>query len=144
MPTEAHVHAVHEGGMRITAGDGEHSITMDYPMPGADSDLAGITPLKTLLASLAGCSGNALAVLLAKMRQPVSGIEVDVNAVRRDEHPTVYTEIGLEFTVRGDGLDPAAVARAVATAEEQICPVWAMLKPGTPITATCRVLPALD
>ena len=142
MPTEAHVHAVHEGGMRITAGDGEHSITMDYPMPGADADLAGITPLKTLLASLAGCSGNALAVLLAKMRQPVSGIEVDVRAVRRDAHPTVYTEIALEFLVRGDGVDPAAVERAVAAAEEQICPVWAMLKPGTPIVATCRVLQA--
>ena len=139
MPTEAHVHAVHEGGMRITASDGEHSITMDYPLPGADGGLAGITPLKTLLASLAGCSGNALAVLLAKMRQPVSGIEVDVNAVRRDEHPTVYTEIGLEFIVRGEGVDPGAVARAVAAAEGQICPVWAMLKPGTPITCAWRV-----
>ncbi len=140
MPTQAQVHAVHEGGMRISAGDGEHTITMDYPMPGADADLAGLTPLRTLLASLAGCSGNALAVLLAKMRQPVSGIEVDARAVRRDEHPTVYTEIALEFTVRGKGVDPAAVARAVALADEQICPVWAMLKPGTPITATCRVL----
>ena len=139
MPTEAHVHAVHEGGMRITASDGEHSITMDYPLPGADGGLAGITPLKTLLASLAGCSGNALAVLLAKMRQPVSGIEVDVKAVRRDEHPTVYTEIGLEFIVRGEGVDPGAVARAVAAAEGQICPVWAMLKPGTPITCAWRV-----
>lgn len=140
MPTQAQVHAVHEGGMRISAGDGEHTITMDYPIPGADAELAGLTPLRTLLASLAGCSGNALAVLLAKMRQPVSGIEVDACAVRRDEHPTVYTEIALEFTVRGEGVDPAAVERAVALADEQICPVWAMLKPGTPITATCRVL----
>ena len=139
MPAEAHVHAVHEGGMRITAGDGEHSITMDYPMADADPGLAGMTPLKVLLASLAGCSGNALAVLLAKMRQPVSGIEVDLRAVRRDEHPTVYTEIGLEFVVKGEGVDPAAVERAVAAAEGQICPVWAMLKPGTPITCAWRV-----
>jgi putative redox protein len=139
MPTEAHVHAVHEGGMRISAGDGTYSIAMDYPMPGADAEPVGITPLKTLLASLAGCSGNALAVLLAKMHQPVDGIEVDVRAVRRDEHPTVYTEIALEFLVRGNGVDPAAVERAVGLADEQICPVWAMLKPGTSISASWRV-----
>ena len=126
--------------MRITADDGEHSITMDYPMPGAAGELAGITPLKVLLASLAGCSGNTLALVLGKMHQPVNGIEVDVRAVRRDEHPTVYTEIALAFTVKGAGVDPAAVERAVAVAEEQLCPVWAMLKAGTPISTSCRVV----
>ena len=140
MPTEALVHAVHEGGMRITADDGEHSITMDYPMPGAATGLAGIAPLKVLLASLAGCSGTTLALVLGKMRQPVSGIEVDVRAVRRDEHPTVYTEIALEFTVTGAGVDPTAVERAIAVAEEQLCPVWAMLKDGTPIRTSYRVV----
>lgn len=140
MPTEAVVHAVHEGGMRITASDGEHSITMDYPVPGAEAEPAGITPLKTLLASLAGCSGTTLALVLGKMHQPVDGIEVDVRAVRRDEHPTVYTEIALRFTVRGTGVDPAAVERAIAVAEEQLCPVWAMLKGATPISTCYRVV----
>ncbi len=140
MPAEARVHAVHEGGMRISAGDGEHTITMDYPSPGADAELAGITPLKALLASLAGCSGNTMALLLARTRQPVERIEVDVRAVRRDEHPTVYTEIALEFIVKGEGVDPAVVERAVTMAEAQLCPVWAMLKDGTPITSTYRVV----
>lgn len=141
MPTELVVHAVNRGGMIVTAGDDHHTVTMDYPMPGAESEeLAGLTPLRMLLASLAACSGNSLAVLLRKMRQPVAEVEVDARGLRRDEHPTVITEIALEFTVRGAGVEPAAVEKALAISEEQVCPVWAMLKGATPITATYRVV----
>ncbi len=140
MPGEAHIHAVNEGGWVVSAGDGEHRIIMDYPAAGGDGKLAGLTPLKVLLASLAGCSGNSLAALLRKMRQPVAAVEVDVRARRRDEHPTVYTEIAMEFTVRGSGVEAAAVERALALCENSICPVWAMLKDGTPIAASYRIV----
>jgi putative redox protein len=140
MTTQAHVHAVNDGGWVVTAGDGEHAIVMDYPGPGAQGDLVGLTPLKVLLASLAGCSGNSVAALLRKMHQPVDAVEVDVRATRRDEHPSVYTAIALDFTVRGSGVDHAAVEKALALSEVSICPVWAMLRDGTPITASCGVV----
>jgi uncharacterized OsmC-like protein len=140
MPTELTVHAENRGGMVVTATDGVHTLTMDYPMPGdEDRELAGLTPLRLLLASLGGCSCNALAVLLRKMRQPVTSVAVDVRGVRRDEHPTVITQIDLAFTVCGDGVDEAAVQKALMLAEEQICPVWAMVSPGTPVTASFRL-----
>ena len=140
MLTELTIHAVNRGGMVVTAGDGRHTVTMDYPMPGTESEkLAGLTPLRMLLASLAACSGNTLAVLLRKMRQPVGDVEVDARGLRREEHPTVIAEIALEFTVHGAGVEPAAVEKALAISEEQVCPVWAMLKGGTPITATYRI-----
>jgi putative redox protein len=143
VPTELVIHAVNRGGMVVTAGDARHTVTMDYPMPGAESDeLAGLTPLRMLLASLAACSGNSLAVLLRKMRQPVGEVEVDARGVRRDEHPTVITEIALEFTVHGVGVERAAVEKALAISEEQVCPVWAMLKGGTPITSSYRIVEA--
>jgi len=127
--------------MIVTAGDGRHTVTMDYPMPGAESEeLAGLTPLRMLLASLAACSGNSLAVLLRKMRQPVGEVEVDARGLRRDVHPSVITEIALEFTVHGAGVESAAVEKALAISEEQMCPVWAMLKDGTPIIATYCVV----
>jgi putative redox protein len=135
MPTELSVHAVHRGGMRIDAAAGEHALEMDYPMPGGDGACAGLTPLQVLLASLAGCSGNTLALVLGRMQQPVEAIEVDARGRRRDEHPTVLTDIALEFVVRGKGVEPAAVGRALTMAEEQLCPVWAMLKPGVAIGA---------
>ncbi len=157
MPSEVTVHAVHKGAMRIDVSYGPHTVELDYPTsaevrtlryedaqerrcPEPDQEAcAGFTPLQLLLASLAGCAGNTLALLLARTDEPVKGIEVDARAQRRDEHPTVYTQIDLEFTVRGTGIDPAVVERSLAIADKQLCPVWAMLKPGTPIAATYRI-----
>jgi putative redox protein len=140
MPTELTVHAENRGAMVVTATDGVHTLTMDYPLPGDDDrELAGLTPLRVLLASLGGCSCNALAVLLRRMRQPVTAVCVDVRGLRRDEHPTVITEIDLAFTVHGEGVEAAAVEKALAMSEEQICPVWAMVSPGTQVTASYRL-----
>lgn len=135
MKTELKVHAAHEGGMRVLASDGKFDILMDYPMDTGES-ATGPTPLTMLLASLAACSVNSVLVVLKKMQQPVTGIEIDAGAVRSVEHPTVLTGISLEFTVKGEGVDPAAVARALQLSEERLCPVWNMLKSGTPIRAT--------
>ena len=139
MPSELTAHAVQESGMCFTATTGGHALTLDYPMNPGDA-VAGPTPLQSLLACLAVCGGSTLGLVLARMRQPVEGIEVDARGSRRDEHPTVITEIALEFTVRGAGVEPEAVGRALKVAEEQLCPVWAMLKPGTPITASFEVV----
>ena len=77
--------------------------------------------------------------LLRKLKQPAQGVDVNVRAVRRDQHPTLLTEIAMEFVVRGTGLDPAVVAQALAQSEDQICPVWNMLKGGTPIKTSLRI-----
>jgi putative redox protein len=124
--------------MIFTAGNGKHTVTMDYPRETQEG--AGLRPLEMLLASLAACSGGTLAGLLRRMEQPLQGLEVNARGVRREEHPTVFAEIALEFVVRGAGVDSAAVARALAQAEERVCPVWAMLKGGTPITASFRIV----
>ena len=137
MPTEIVVHAAHRGGMRVLADAGEHRLTMDYPIAPGN---AGFTPLQLLLVGLAGCATSTMVALLRKSGQPVQGLEANVRGIRRDEHPTVLTEIALELVVYGSGLDEAIVTRALEQAEQQICPVWAMLKAGTPITATVRLV----
>ena len=139
MPTELRIHCVHEGGLRMTAGNARFSVTTDYPVkPGVA--LAGFTPMELLLASLASCSGSVVASLLARLHQPVAGVEVNARGVRRDEHPTVFTSIGLEYVVRGRGVAPASIERAIAHAD-RLCPVWAMLK-GTPITTSFTMVDA--
>jgi putative redox protein len=139
MPTELQVHAVREAGMRFTATAGAHSVTLDYPMQPGETG-AGPTPLQMLLASLCVCGGSTVGLVLERMKQPFAGLEVDARGVRSDEHPTVLTEIELVFTVRGPGVQPEVVQRALTIAETQLCPVWAMLKAGTPITASYRLV----
>ena len=138
MPQELSVSAVRESGMCFTASTGEHSVCLDYPLvPGAT---AGPTPLQMLLASLAVCAGSALGLLLERMKQPFTGLVVEARGKRRDEHPTVITEIALEFVITGAETQPDRVAHALKVAEEQLCPVWAMLKGCTPITASFRIV----
>ncbi len=139
MPTELSVHAVQHGPMEFAIGDGEHEVTIDYPLPGSAGDLKGMTPLRLLLASLAGCSGSSVAALLRRDGQPATGVEVTARGQRRDEHPTVITSIELEFVVKG-AVDPARVEHALRLSEAQICPVWTMLKTGTPITSSYTVV----
>lgn len=50
----------------------------------------------------------------------------------------MITAIDLAFTVYGE-VDPARVEHALTLSEATICPVWAMLKAGTPVTSSFTV-----
>jgi putative redox protein len=134
---EHSVEAVHRGGMRFEVAAGPHSVTMDYPLAAEESGV-GARPLDMLLASLASCAGGAVVVLLRRAGQPVAGLRVRARGERRTQHPTVFTRIVLEFAFAGPA-DAAAIARAIEQSEEHVCPVWAMLKAGTPITSSFRI-----
>ncbi|HNX50241.1 MAG TPA: OsmC family protein [Thermoanaerobaculaceae bacterium] len=129
--------AVQEDGMRFVVSTGPHSLTTDYPLDPHASG-AGPRPLQLLLGSLASCAGGSLIALLRRAGQPIEGLRVKARGQRRAEHPTVFTEIALEFVVRGS-VDPAVVAGAIEQSEAHICPVWAMLKPTTPISSSFRI-----
>ncbi len=140
MASELSVHAVYLDGMRVLAEAGNHQVLTDYPLP-AGRPVEGLTSLELLLASLASCAANSiLALLKRKMNQPVNGLEVYARGLRREEHPTVLTEILLEFVVKG-AVDPELVANSLKVAENQLCPVWNMLKSGTQITTAYRIVP---
>jgi putative redox protein len=125
--------------MRFSTTARGHTVITDYPLQPGERG-AGMRSLELLLASLASCAGGSMVVLLRKLQQPAQRVEVNVRASRRDQHPTILTDIAMEFVVYGTGLDPAVVARALAQSEEQICPVWAMLKGGTRITSSLRIV----
>jgi putative redox protein len=132
MPQELSVRAVRKSLMCFDATTGEHTVCLDYPL--GSGDTAGPTPLQMLLTSLAVCAGSTLGLVLERMKQPVTGLVVEARGARRDEHPTVITDISLEFLISGADVAPEKVAQALKVAEEQLCPVWAMLKSGTAIS----------
>ena len=130
MRTDLCVRAVQQGDMRVDVQVREHVIAMDYPAVAGKNP----TPLEMLMASLAACAANTLRLVLCrKMGVEVGSLEVEARAERRAEHPTVLTEIELVYHVGGEELDPQVVDRAVRVAEDQLCPVLNMLRPGTTI-----------
>ena len=62
-------------------------------------DGAGYTGLELLLVSLATCSGTSVVHVLRKMRKSVSGFEVHAKGIRREQHPTSFEKIDLEFAL---------------------------------------------
>jgi uncharacterized OsmC-like protein len=52
----------------------------------------------------------------------------------------VLTQISPEFVITGSGTQADRVSQALEIAEEQLCPVWAMLRAGTPIATSFRLL----
>jgi putative redox protein len=88
---------------------------------------AGTQPLRLLLLGMAGCTAMDVISILRKKRQQVSGLEVEVRGSRADEHPKVYDSIEVIYRVRGKGVDPKAVERAIELSETRYCPAIAMI-----------------
>lgn len=133
MRTDLCVRAVHHGDMRVDVHVREHVLAMDYPAEAGRNP----TPLEGLMASLVACAANTLALVLSrKMGLRLDSLEVEARAERRGEHPTVLTEIELVYHLGGADLDAQMVDRALRIAEDQLCPVLAMLRPGTEIRSS--------
>lgn len=122
---------------RATTGSG-HTFTLDASPPvGRD---AGARPMELVPLALAGCTGMDVIGLLRKMRQDVTAYEVEGTAERSEQHPQVLTAIAVNHVVRGRGLDPAAVRRAVELSATKYCSVGAMLREVLDLTESYRVV----
>jgi putative redox protein len=95
-----------------------------------DSDgTVGPSPTTALLLALAGCMAVDVIDITAKMRLPVSGLEVEVAGERRDTPPRRFTAIHLRYAVSGVApADEAKVRRAVDLSRDKYCSVWHTLK----------------
>jgi len=113
-------------------------IPIDYIPPLGDGQ--GYTPLEMLLMSLAACSGGTIGLLLRKMGKTVTDINVNAKGTRREQHPTSFQKIHLEFTVASTDAKDADVQKSLKLAEESVCPVWAMVKGNADITSEFKIV----
>jgi putative redox protein len=68
------------------------------------------------------------------MRKSVTGFEVHAKGIRREQHPTSFEKISLEFTLHSPDTKDADMQKAIQLTEESYCPVWAMLKNNVEVT----------
>lgn len=100
-----------------------HSIVTSF----SHEHVTAPTPMELLLIALGGCTGADVVGILEKKRQRVTGYEIDVHGLRREEHPRIYTDIEVVHRLRGYSLDSKAVAHAIELSESKYCSVSAML-----------------
>ncbi|HZK54711.1 MAG TPA: OsmC family protein [Desulfosporosinus sp.] len=114
------------------------AISIDCLPPLGDGQ--GYTPLELLLISLASCSGTTVLTLLRKMKKNISGIKVNAKGIRRDQAPTSFQTITLEFVISSEDVQSAEVQKAIKLTEETYCPVWTMLKNNVEVNPEFRIV----
>lgn len=107
-----------------TAGSG-HKIA--FGAAGSDGKKPGPSPMELVLIGTGGCSAYDVVSILEKGREAVDSVEVALDADRADTDPKVFTRIHMHFIVKGRGLNPARVERAIALSVDKYCSASAML-----------------
>jgi putative redox protein len=119
------------------AGSG-HAIVLDTS-PENGGRNTGLRPMELVLVGLAGCTAVDIVSILRKKRQVLVGLEVRTTGVNAPEPPQIYTDIEIEYIVRGKGISRLAVEQAIQLSEEKYCSVGAMLKCASNITWRYRI-----
>jgi putative redox protein len=84
-------------------------------------------PMELLLVALGACTATDVVSILAKKRQKLESLEVEVSGERATEPPKVWTKLEIVYKLRGQ-LDEKAVRDAISLSESKYCSVSAMLK----------------
>ena len=100
----------------------------------------GVRPMEMLLLGVAGCTMIDVVTTLKKMRQDLSHCETKINAERATEHPKVFTDIHIQFIVKGKDLDSKKVDKAITLSAEKYCSASIMLGKTAKITHDFEVL----
>jgi putative redox protein len=85
------------------------------------------SPMEMLLIALAGCTSMDVVYILEKKRVRLDNFHVDIDAVKTEDHPKVFSAIHLRFVFTGKGLKMKDLEQAVALSAEKYCSVGAMV-----------------
>ena len=131
-----------DGGMSFVAETGSgHLVTMDGAPDAGGRNLAP-RPMELVLAGAGGCSAFDVVMILKRGRQEVTGCEAKLRAERAEADPKVFTKIHFHFVVRGRGLKPEAVERAIKLSAEKYCSASIMLGKTAEITHDWEIVEA--
>ena len=128
-----------DGLLMVGKSDSGHTITMDGP-PESGGENLGVRPMEMLLLGVAGCTMIDVVTTLKKMRQDLSHCETKISAERANEHPKVFTDIHIQFIVKGKNLNSKKVDKAITLSAEKYCSASIMLGKTAKITHDFEVL----
>ena len=99
-----------------------HSVVLSSPRDGV-----GMKASELLLVSLAGCTAHDVVEILAKKRQNLESLTVEVQAEQEPDPPWAFRRIHTVYRLRGD-LSDTAVRKAIELSETKYCSVAATLR----------------
>ena len=103
-----------------------HAVVMDGAPEGGGRNL-GMRPMETVLIGTGGCAAYDVVFILKKARAAVTDCVVEIESERAVEDPKVFTRIHFHFIIRGNGLKPQQVERAIDLSAHKYCSASIML-----------------
>lgn len=110
----------------------------------ADGTTPGPSPMELMLIGTGGCSAYDVVSILEKMRQRIEDVVVELSAERADATPAVFTKIHMHFIVKGRGVDPAKVEKAINMSVETYCSASAMMAKTAEVTHDFELVDTSD
>lgn len=102
----------------------KHSVVMSAQ---DEENGIGMKPSELLLVALGGCTGYDVVNILAKKRQQLAALEIEVSGEQEPDPPWTYRRIHLTYRLRGRGLTEKAVREAIELSKTKYCSVGATL-----------------
>lgn len=125
------------GGLTfVGTGINGNSVVID-----SDKEI-GLSPMELLLLGAGSCASVDLVMILKKARQKVVDAWVEIGGERREEQPSYYTRIEMHFVVKGVGVKPQHVQRAIDLAMEKYCSASAQLAALAKIETSYEIIEA--
>jgi putative redox protein len=116
-----------------------HAVVMDGAPEGGGRNL-GPRPMEMVLLGAGGCTAYDVVLILRRSGQQVHGCDVALHAERAPTDPKVFTAIDFRFTVRGRGLKPNLVERAIRLSHDKYCSASAMLARTAALTLSWEIV----
>lgn len=127
-------------GMSFLAETGSgHAVVMDGAPEGGGRNLAP-RPMEMVLVGSGGCTAYDVVLILRKSGQDVRGCDLKLAAERAQTDPKVFTRINFHFVVRGRGLKPNLVERAIKLSHDKYCSASAMLAKTAELTLDWEIV----
>lgn len=98
----------------------------------------GFSPMDSLLASLCGCMGIDVVMILEKMRTGFTGLRISIEGERVEEAPRYYRRIRMHFEIQGD-VPRDKAQRAVDLSFEKYCSVFHSLRKDLVVDTTIDI-----
>ena len=113
------------GGQTYIGTDStHHSVVLSTP-----GDGVGMKPSDLLLVAIGACASVDVVNILAKKKQHLSALEVQVSGEQDTDAPWTFRKIHSHFILRGCDLTKKEVEHALHLAEEKYCSVAATVRP---------------
>ncbi len=129
-----------QAGMSFVAETGSgHAVVMDGAPDGGGRNL-GPRPMEMVLLGTGGCTAYDVVLILRKSGQRINACEVDLKADRAEADPKIFTKIHFHFRVRGQGLKPNLVERAIKLSHDKYCSASIMLAKTAELTHSWEIV----